>query len=141
MAKVSEAGVAMIQEFEGCVLSAYKDTGGVWTIGYGHTGADVYEGLIITQATADALLQADLAEFETGVEQMLMRDVSQEQFDALVSYAYNCGLGALSDSQMFAHVNRGDDESAVQEWTRGWEDAEEGLQRRRQVEADLYESG
>jgi len=91
----------MIMKFEGCRLTAYRCAAGVLTIGYGHTGADVTEGLTITQARAEELLKSDLTKFENTVNNVLYCPVTdqlnQNQFDALVSFTYNCGGGNLKN--------------------------------------------
>lgn len=105
--KISEKGLALIKTFEGCRLTAYADVVGVPTIGYGHTHtvtkADVVNKKTITQQQADDLLKSDIAHFERGVEQ-LSRELGvvlkQHQFDALVSFAFNVGLGALKKSTL-----------------------------------------
>lgn len=93
----SNAGRMKIEQFEGCVLHAYKarPSERFFTIGYGHYGSDVTEGMTITQAQADALFAADLKRFETAVNNLGMK-LNQAQFDALVDFAYNCGTGALA---------------------------------------------
>ena len=94
--KTSQAGINLIKSFEGCRLKAYKpvSTERYWTIGYGHYGADVKQGMTITQAQADSFLVADLSKFE-GYVNALGIQLNQNQFDALVSFAYNCGAGNL----------------------------------------------
>ena len=85
--RVSEAGMRLIKESEGCVLKAYPDpaTGGEpWTIGYGHTGSDVRPGKVIDQDEADRLLDEDVDLFERGVNRLVNVDLTQGQFDALV---------------------------------------------------------
>jgi lysozyme len=141
MAKMSAEGMALLKVSEGLSLDAYPDPGGVWTVGYGHTGNDVYPGMQITQQRADDLLRQDLERFEIGVENLLVNPAHQEEFDALVDYAYNCGLAALENSTLLEHVNAGRHADAVAEWTRGWEDALPGLVKRREKEAALYRKG
>lgn len=92
--KTSQKGIDLIKSFEGCKLTAYQDTVHVWTIGYGHTGG-VKSGQKITKAQAEDFLKADLAKFEKAVDALKM-DFNQNQFDALVSFAYNCGTGNLN---------------------------------------------
>ena len=96
--KIGQAGLALIKQFEGCRLTAYKCAAGVWTIGYGHT-AGVHSGMTITQAQADAYLLEDVAKFEKYVNNSAYVPVTdklnQNQFDALVSFAFNCGAGNL----------------------------------------------
>lgn len=93
---ISKNGLAIIKKYEGCKLTAYKCPAGVWTIGYGHT-AGVEKGMVITQAKADAYLKADCAKFEKAVNKYYSKyKFNQNQFDALVSFTYNCGAGNLN---------------------------------------------
>ena len=90
--RMSEKGLALIKKFEGCRLQTYFDPAGVPTIGYGHTGVDVVPGLVWTQAQADQMLARDLVKFETKVaEYDMVYHWTQNEFDALVSFAYNIG--------------------------------------------------
>lgn len=99
--KISDAGLKLIKSFEGCRLTAYKPvpTETYWTIGWGHYGHDVKQGMTITQAQADAMLVNDLAKYESYVNNPIYVPVTaqlnQNQFDALVSFCYNCGPGNL----------------------------------------------
>lgn len=89
---ISQNGINLIKKYEGCALNAYKCPAGVWTIGYGHTGNDVYEGLKISQKDADYLLSIDLHKFVCLVSKYDYKyDFTQNEFDALVSFAYNIG--------------------------------------------------
>lgn len=89
--KTGQAGLNLIKRYEGCKLNAYKCPAGVWTIGYGHTSG-VTQGMTITQAQADAYLIADVAKFETNVNKYYDKyKWSQNEFDALVSFAFNIG--------------------------------------------------
>lgn len=96
--KIGQAGLALIKQYEGCRLAAYRCAAGVWTIGYGHT-AGVHSGMTITQAQADAYLQQDIAKFEGYVNNPayvpIITNLNQNQFDALVSFAFNLGAGNL----------------------------------------------
>ena len=96
--KIGQAGLALIKQYEGCRLAAYRCAAGVWTIGYGHT-AGVHSGMTITQAQADAYLQQDIAKFEGSVNNPayvpITANLNQNQFDALVSFAFNLGAGNL----------------------------------------------
>lgn len=100
--KTSDKGIALIKKFEGCYLKAYKCPAGVWTIGYGHTGKVdgkvISSGMKITSAKATVLLKTDLATFEKAVTncKYLTFEPNQNQFDALVSFAFNCGTGSLN---------------------------------------------
>ena len=92
--KISQKGIDLIKSFEGCKLVAYKavSTEKYYTIGYGHYGADVTKGMRITQSKADALLVSDLAKFEAKVKKYQAKyNFNQNQFDALVSFAYSVG--------------------------------------------------
>lgn len=99
--KLGSAGLELIKSFEGCRLTAYKpvSTEKYWTIGWGHYGADVTEGMRITQARADALLLQDVASSVAAVNNPiycpLTESLNQNQFDALVSFTFNCGAGCL----------------------------------------------
>ena len=95
--KISSKGVSLIKQFEGCRLKAYKCPAGVWTIGYGHT-AGVKAGDIITQETAESYLRNDLVQYEKAVMNYDgIYHFNQNQFDALVSFTYNCGAGNLKN--------------------------------------------
>ena len=93
---ISNNGIQLIKQFEGCVLTAYKavSTETYYTIGYGHYGSDVTEGMTITQEQAEAYLKQDLEKFE-GYVNTYVTNINQNQFDALVSFTYNCGLSNL----------------------------------------------
>lgn len=135
---------ALIESWEGCRLEPYQDVVGVWTIGYGCTGPDVYEGMDpISQETADQLLAADLVKFE-GYVTNLCPVCSQQQFDALVSFCYNLGQGSLSGSTLRRMHNAGDYTGAAGEFAK-WNHAGgavlAGLTRRRAGEANVYATG
>lgn len=99
--KISAAGISLIKSFEGCRLTAYKPipTERYYTIGYGHYGPDVAQGMTITQQQAEDLLRRDLAKYEAYVNNPayvpITGELNQNQFDALVSFCYNCGAGNL----------------------------------------------
>lgn len=96
--RIGQAGLALIKQYEGCRLAAYRCAAGVWTIGYGHT-AGIHSGMTITQAQADAYLRQDIAKFEGYVNNPayvpITEQLNQNQFDALVSFAFNLGAGNL----------------------------------------------
>ena len=135
----------MIESFEGLRLVQYQDSVGVWTVGFGHTGSDVYEGSDpISQETADQLLQADLQRFEDGVNGFVSDETSQQQFDALVSFSYNLGLGALQGSTLLRYHLAGNYPAAAGEfgrWVHAGGRVLAGLVRRRQAEAMVYAQG
>lgn len=90
--KTNTAGINLIKKYEGCVLTAYRCPAGVLTIGYGHTGTDVKENMMITKAQAEKLLKADLVAFEKKVSAYdSIYHFNANQFSALVSFAYNIG--------------------------------------------------
>lgn len=140
--KVSDVGIELIKEFEGCRQVAYQDSVGVWTIGYGHT-KDVYEGQLAIKKTIERWLQEDLEEFEGYVNKLVKVELNQNQFDALVAWTYNLGPGSLKESTMLRKLNYGDYESVPDEmrrWNKAGGEVLEGLVRRRDAEANLFSS-
>ena len=103
--KISETGVNFIKGFEGLRLESYLCPAGVWTVGYGHTGDDVTPEMKITEDRANKMLRRDLVKFEQGVDLLITVPLNQQQFDALVSFAFNCGLGALEESTLRKRLN------------------------------------
>ena len=143
--KTSEAGIALIKEYEGCKLTAYKCPAGVWTIGYGHTAAAgepiVSEGMRITAVEATNILKRDLNKFEQGVNQAVMVELAQNEFDALVSFAFNVGLGAFQRSTLLRKLNAGDFAAVpgeLMKWTKAGGKELPGLVRRRRAEAGMW---
>jgi lysozyme len=141
----SKAATALIASFEGRRAQAYPDpaTGGdPWTIGVGHTGPEVHKGLVWTDAQIDAALDADLTKFDRGVSDLIgSAPTSQNEFDALVSFAFNLGLGNLAKSTLLSRHKVGDKAGAAVEflkWNRAGGQPMKGLTRRRQAESDLY---
>lgn len=131
----------MVKKWEGCRLEAYRCAAGVWTIGYGHTKG-VAEGMRISQAEAERMLAEDLVRYERSVRGMLKVSQSDRQVDALVSLAYNIGVGALQRSTLLKKINgRSGDEAIKAEWMR-WDRAGgkvlAGLKRRREDEVRHY---
>jgi len=92
--KTTQEGIDLIKEFEGCVLTAYRCPAGVLTIGYGHT-TGVKEGMVINKIQAENMLKSDLAKYEKYVEENVFIPLNENQFSALVSFCYNCGVGNL----------------------------------------------
>jgi lysozyme len=137
---VSQVGINLIKVAEGLDLKAYQDTGGVWTIGVGHTGPDVHAGLVITEARADELLRRDLTTAEDAVRR-LFPTTTQNQFDALVSFTFNLGEGQVAGSTLRRKHNAGDYDGARAEFGRWNKDNGKvlnGLTKRRAAEAKLY---
>lgn len=142
---IGERGLKLIKSFEGLVLHAYKCSAGVLTIGYGHTGSDVHPDLVITDVQAEELLQKDLRRFEKGVSDYINVPLTQNEFDALVSFAFNCGIGALAESTLRRRLNAGEDKPTVfrqelAKWVNGPNGPLPGLVRRRNAEIDLANS-
>jgi lysozyme len=105
MGNFNNAGLALIKQLEGCRLTAYLDIAGVWTIGYGHTGHEVVPGLAWTQAHADDALQSDITQFATGLAGVVPESLNDNQFSALVIFAFNIGLEAFEGSTACRLVN------------------------------------
>jgi lysozyme len=139
--QISQQGVELIKHFEGCRLEAYLCPAGIWTIGYGHT-LDVKEGDRVDQEAAEAFLIEDLEEFEDRVQRLVEVDLSQDQFDALVSWTFNLGYGNLAASTLLAKLNDGlydEVPEQIKRWTRAGGRVLEGLVKRRNAEAALWE--
>jgi len=140
--KINQRGLDVIKSFEGCKLSAYLCPAKVWTIGYGHTGADVKQGMNISLTQADDLLKKDLAKFEDGVTKLVTNVINENQFSALVSFAYNCGLGNLKSSTLLRKLNINPQDITIKNEFAKWNKAAgrelAGLTRRRKVESELY---
>lgn len=138
--KTSEAGIKLIKNFEGCRLSAYQDSVGVWTIGYGHTKG-VHPKQSISQTEADRLLKQDLAVFESGVNNLVKVELKQCQFDSLVSFSFNIGIGAFSKSTLLKKLNQKDYKEAANQflrWNKAGGKVLAGLTRRREAEKSLF---
>ena len=139
--KISQEGLSLIKKFEGCELEAYKCAAGVWTIGYGSTKG-VKEGDTLTQEEADKLLLKDVEVFEKAVNDAVKVSMSQSQFDALVSWTFNLGSGSLNSSTMLKKLNNQEyDEvpAQIKRWNKAGGKVLQGLIRRREAEALLYE--
>ena len=140
--KCSQEGLALIKKFEGCRLEAYKCSANVLTIGYGHTGG-VKETDTITQDEADKLLQEDVEQFEKYVDDNVTVELGQSQFDALVAWTFNLGVGNLRESTMLKKLNSEDYASVPSEmkrWNKAGGKTLDGLIRRRKAESLLFES-
>lgn len=143
--QISKSGIELIKRFEGLRLKAYQDSVGVWTIGYGWTqpvdGKKVGPGMLVDQATADRLLKCGVVQYEQGVNQLVKVKITQGQFDALVSFAYNLGLRSLSTSTLLQKLNDGDKQGAADQFGR-WVNAGgkrlDGLVVRRAAEREMF---
>ena len=144
--RISEKGLAMIEKFEGCLLKASNKLDGVWTIGYGQTGRyygkRVRRGMTTTKAEAHAWLRDhSIKTYEDAVTQAVKVPLNQNQFDALVSFTYNVGIGALKQSTALRKLNAGDYAGAADAltmWTKCRRKVLAGLVRRRKEERALF---
>lgn len=138
---ISEKGINLIKNFEGCRLEAYKCPAGIWTVGYGHTGSTVHQGLKISQSEADSLLKTDLIIHCNNVSKLVKVPLNQNQFDALVSLEYNIGYGNFSRSTLLKLLNTKNYKDAAEQfavWRLGGGKILPGLVRRRKAEKDLF---
>lgn len=143
--KISKDGLNLIKEFEGMKLTAYKCPAGIWTIGIGHTSAagppEVKPGMTITAQDALAILNNDLNQYEDAVNRLVKVPLTQNQFDALVSFVYNVGVGAFQKSTLLKKLNAGQYSAVPNElmkWTKGGGKELPGLVRRRRAECALW---
>jgi lysozyme len=145
--KLSPKGFDLIKRFEGLQLQAYKCPAGIPTIGYGNTyypnGKKVQlTDEPITQSIADKLLESLLPPYEKAVDSFCRDDISQSQFDALCSFAYNVGVGNLQKSTLIKKVNLNPKDVSIADEFLKWNKSNgavlKGLTKRRQAEADLY---
>ena len=138
---ISQEGLSLIKKFEGCELEAYKCAAGVLTIGYGSTKG-VKEGDTITQEEADNLLLHEMEEYEGYVKDAVTVDLKQNQFDALVSWVFNLGSSNLSSSTLLNRLNNkmwDDVPNQIKRWNKAGGQVLQGLVRRREAEALLFE--
>jgi lysozyme len=143
--KMNESGLALIREAEGLRAQAYRDATGIWTIGYGHTTAagppQVTSGMEITREAAEEILARDVATFSRGVAAAVTVPLNDDQFSALVSFAYNVGLGNFRGSSVLAAVNARDVEAVPRRlglWVKAGGKTLGGLVKRRAAEAALF---
>lgn len=152
----SQNGIDLIMFYEGCVLSAYQDSVGIWTIGYGHTGPGVHSGLVISKQYAETLLINDLKIFEGIINQCVTSQINQHQFDALVSFVYNVGPGKTGVKDGLVHLKSGVSSTLLSDvngsrftkaaadflqWNRAGGKVLAGLTKRRKSESNLFLSG
>ncbi|WP_284085355.1 lysozyme [Acinetobacter nosocomialis] len=143
--KISAIGINLIKSFEGLRLKAYDDGVGVWTIGYGTikypNGVRVKTGDSCTSQQAEDYLRNDLSAFESAVNRLVKAKLTQNQFDALVSFTYNLGETNLSKSTLLKKLNAGDYQGAADQflvWNKAGGKVMKGLVRRREVERALF---
>ena len=138
---IPDEAFEIVERFEGCKLEAYLDAVNVPTIGFGHTGPDVYMGLVITQEVADEWLRQDLEEAAAAVDRLVKVILTPNERAALVSFVFNLGAGALAASILLKKVNAHDSEGAGDEflrWVHAGGKTLPGLVTRRRAEADLF---
>lgn len=135
---ISQEGIDLIKRFEGCKLTAYKPvpTEKYWTIGIGHYGADVKPNMVISEERAERLLRDDLKKYEGYVEKTGLQ-LNQHQFDALVSFTYNCGYGNLR--KLITNRTLPEIGDAIQLYNKAGGKVLNGLVRRRAAEKALFE--
>lgn len=139
--EISEKGINFIKEVEGCELKAYKCSSGVWTIGYGHTGTDIKQGKEISLEKAERYLKNDLIRFCKAVNDLVTVELTQNQFDALVSFVFNVGVGAFSSSTMLRLLNEKKYKDAANQfdrWIYSGGKVSDGLIRRRKMEKSYF---
>ena len=144
--KLNEAGKTLIKSFEGLKLTAYKCSANKDTIGYGNTfyedGTPVKPGDKITKERAESLFELIAAEFEGKVRPLIKVNLTENQYSALVSFAYNAGVGNLQKSTLLRKVNANpntrDIRAEFMKWNKAGGKVLAGLTRRRHAEADLY---
>ena len=138
---ISQKGIDLIKNFEGCRLTAYRCPANILTIGYGHTGSDVVMGQKITQEQAEKLLKSDLLVHCNNVSRLVKVPLTQNQFDALVSFEFNVGYGNFASSTMLKLLNQKKYREAAAQFDR-WVYANRkvlaGLVKRRAAEKNLF---
>lgn len=146
---ISAKGLNLIKQFEGFLAKPYKCPAGIPTIGYGATyypnGLKVsLNDKAITEGQASTMLMNMLRTYEKSVDSFCRDDINQNQFDALVAFAYNVGVNALKSSTLLKKVNANPNDQAIRaeflKWNKANGKALNGLTNRRIAEADLYES-
>jgi lysozyme len=133
-------GTKILKFFEGCRLTAYQDSVGVWTIGYGHTKG-VHAGMSITQEEAEQMLLTELEEYEGYIEKYVTVPLTQNQFDALVVWVYNLGPTNFRRSTLLKELNSGNYTAAgneITKWNKAGGKVLAGLVKRREAEAELF---
>lgn len=142
---ISNIGLNLIKLFEGLELRAYDDGIGVWTIGYGTikypNGVRVKKGDTCTEAQATEYMRNDLKTFISDVNRLVTKKINQNQFDALVSFIYNLGTTNFASSTLLKKLNSGDFTGAALEfrrWNKAGGKVMNGLTRRREAEANLF---
>lgn len=138
--RTSQVGIDLIKNSEGLRLSAYQDSVGVWTIGYGATRT-VVAGMSITVDQAERMLQNDISRFEPGLDTLVKVSLNQHQWDALMSFVYNLGAGSLASSTLLKMLNAGDYAGAADQflrWNKAGGNVLAGLTTRRTAERKMF---
>ena len=146
--QISPHGLEKLKQWEGLKTKAYKDAGGVWTIGYGHTATagdpKPQAGMVITAAKAESILLKDLTQYEAAVESLVKVKLNDNQFAALVSFVYNIPLASFKKSTLLKKLNAGNYDavpSELMKWTKAGGKKIQGLVNRRQAEGYLWMEG
>jgi len=146
--QISQHGLAKLKQWEGLKTKAYKDSGGVWTIGYGHTATagepKPRAGMVITAAEAESILLKDLTQYEAAVENNVKVKLNDNQFAALVSFVYNIPLASFKKSTLLKKLNSGNYDAVPTElmkWTKAGGKKLQGLVNRRRAEGYLWMEG
>ena len=146
--QISPHGLEKLKQWEGLKTKAYKDTGGVWTIGYGHTAAAgtpaPRQGMVITASEAESILLKDLTQYEAAVENNVNVKLNDNQFAALVSFAFNVGINAFKNSTLLKKLNSGNFDAVpveLRKWVKAGGKKVQGLVNRRQAEGYLWMEG
>ena len=145
--KTSQQGLDLIKRYEGYKAKPYKCPAGLWTVGYGHLIGDGHTlpnncNRIFTLEEINALLAKDVIRFERGIERYISIPITQNMFDALISFSFNLGLGTLQRSSLRQKINRGDFEGAKKvllKYNKANGKVLKGLDLRRKAEAMLFE--
>ncbi len=132
----------LADQFEGDRLVAYQDIRGIWTIGRGHTGPEVHEGMVITQEQSDQLYLSDRAAAAHAVDSFVKVPLTDNEKAALTDFVFNCGIGAFRGSTLLTLLNQGNYSKAAEQFDR-WDKAGgqmvAGLFRRRQTETEVFD--
>ncbi|CAM1656292.1 Glycoside hydrolase [Bartonella choladocola] len=146
--QISQHGLEKLKQWEGLETEAYRDAGGVWTIGYGHTAAAgtpvPHVGMVITEAEAESILLKDLAQYEAAVENNVNVKLNDNEFAALVSFSFNVGINAFKKSTLLKKLNSGNYEavpSELMKWVKAGGKKVQGLVNRRRAEGYLWMEG
>jgi lysozyme len=143
--KTTQNGINLLKRFEGFRKDAYQDVVGIWTIGYGTTfypdGSKVKQGDTCTEQLAEQYLSCALSNFEDQISKLVTTQLNLNQFDALVCFCYNVGVGAFKKSTLLKKLNSGDFIGAADQfrvWNKAGGKVVAGLTKRREAERELF---